>query len=293
MGYTAATIAERGQHKAAQMARRITRGGGPWAPSGSRRRRGRFEHPSHRSLRSPRRRHAKEGRQRDLAPAPVSDRASEGPADFVCEQRRQRRRCGLAGWDTVGCVKAIPEAHQSFLTVDVEDLCRESLPPVLKPHVVQRAHRVITTGVVGLQLYERAVALGAHPSGKRSTARTHRGKRLERRKTRRQLGCDEGVHGQVDEDLAQPERREPQISEHLKCVAELVNRDEVKEGPQVNATGTVRVGREQRRVFATLLATSCIRGATRRGGPAPSRPRSHRFRRASPRCRGGSDRRRC
>lgn len=49
--------------------------------------------------------------------------------------------------------------------------------------------------VVGLQLLERAVALGAHPSGKHSTSRSHGWKRLERRQARRQLGRDERMHG--------------------------------------------------------------------------------------------------
>ena len=147
-------------------------------------------------------------------------------------------------------MKAIPEANQSVLTVDLEHLCREPQPPILIPDVVQRAHRIIRTRVVGLQLLERAVALGAHPSGKLSTSRSHGWEHLERRQTRRQPGCDERVHGQVDEDLAEPEGRKPQISEHLECVAELMNRDQVKERLQVQATCAVWVCREQLRIPA-------------------------------------------
>src|SRR5579862_5756333 len=103
-------------------------------------------------------------------------------------------------------MKAIPEANQSVLTIGIEHLCDEPLPPVLKPDVVQWAHRALTTRVVGLQLLERAVRLGAHPSRKLSTLRPDGWKRLEGRQARRQLGCDERVHGEVDEDLAEPER---------------------------------------------------------------------------------------
>jgi hypothetical protein len=129
-------------------------------------------------------------------------------------------------------VKAIPEPNETVLTADVEHLCGEPLPPVLKPHVVQRAHRIIRTRVVGLQLLERAVPLGAHPRGKLSTSRSHGWEHLERLQTRRQPGCDERVQGEVDEDLAEPEGRQPQISEDLEGVAELMNRDEVGERRQ-------------------------------------------------------------
>ncbi len=58
-------------------------------------------------------------------------------------------------------------------TVDLEHLRREPLPPVLKPHVAQRAHRIIRTCVVVLQRLKRGVPLGAHPSGKLSTSSSH------------------------------------------------------------------------------------------------------------------------
>jgi hypothetical protein len=44
------------------------------------------------------------------------------------------------------------------------------------------------------------------------------------------------VHGQVDEDPAEPEGRQPEISENLECVAELVDRDEAEKRLQVEAT---------------------------------------------------------
>src|ERR1700733_403533 len=103
---------------------------------------------------------------------PISDRAPKGRADFGCEKRGQRRGCGPIV-DAIGRVKALPEANQSVLAVDLEHLCREPLPPVLEPDVVQRAHRIVRTRVVGLQLLEPAVPVGAHPSGKLRTSRCH------------------------------------------------------------------------------------------------------------------------
>ena len=127
----------------------------------------------------------------------------------------------------IGCVKAIPKADQPVLTVGVEHGCRETLPPILVPDVVQRTHRFITTRVVGFKLLQRAVTLGAHPSAKARTLRS-----------------------QVGEDLAQPEGRKPEIPEHFECVAELMDRDEVEEWLQIQATCAVGVCRKQSRITA-------------------------------------------
>lgn len=81
---------------------------------------------------------------------------------------------------------------------------------------------------MGLQLLQSAVPRGAHPGGKLSTSRSDGRRYLERREAGPQLGCDERVHGQVDEDLAEPEGRQPEISEHLECMGNLMDGDEVE-----------------------------------------------------------------
>ncbi len=102
-------------------------------------------------------------------------------------------------------MKAIPEADRPFLSVEREHPSRQPEPAVLVPDVIRRAHRIVGTGVVGLPLVDCAVPLGAHPGGQPAAARPHRRQHLEGGEARRQLGGDERVHRQVDEDLAEPE----------------------------------------------------------------------------------------
>lgn len=53
------------------------------------------------------------------------------------------------------------------------------------------------------------------------------------------------MQGQVGEDLAQPERGQPEHPEHLERMAELMECDEVEEGLEVQAACAVGVGREE------------------------------------------------
>ena len=104
-----------------------------------------------------------------LAPGP--DRPAECRAHLTAELGSQGLRRPSTGAEPIAGVKAAPEADETVLAVGIEHRGCKTLPAILVPDVVQCAHRVFSARVVGLEVLQGAVALGAKTVSESRAAR--------------------------------------------------------------------------------------------------------------------------
>jgi len=123
--------------------------------------------------------------------------ARRGSRSPRSQQRRQRRCRDVAGAENDRLRESSPKSGPVPLRHRRRTSLRRGVAPILIPHVVERAHRVITSRVVGFEIFQRAEANGAHPSTQTPTLRSHDGKHLQCVETFRQLRCHERVEARL------------------------------------------------------------------------------------------------
>jgi hypothetical protein len=98
---------------------------------------------------------------------------------------------------------------------------------------------------MSFKLFERGVPIRVHSIGESRAARANDRERFKSVEIFWTPHSDERVQAEIGEYLTQPEPRQVQPTEHLKCVTKLVECDQVKEWLQIHATRTIGVRFEQ------------------------------------------------
>src|ERR1700722_20904801 len=123
------------------------------------------------------------------------------------EERRQRQRRDRVVL-TLSVYEVLPDPPQSVFAVGLEHPRRETLPPILIPDVVARAHRVLATRVMRLEFLEGRETLVRHSCVETLAPCPHHREHFERVQTLRPPRRHERVKAQIGEDLTEPERRQ-------------------------------------------------------------------------------------